>query len=421
MPEELLARYRIVTPMFLGGADQRCDGSLRAPSVKGALRFWWRALNWPRFRAGADDTQALRQLHAEEGRLFGLAANEVDKQQTGGQGGFLMTVRPLCSGRLSVHKKGEVHQSFREVEAARYLGYGLMVAFPGKDKFGQFHEKGELLRDCVSSDQQFEVRLRFRDQVEPSVVNALKALGLLGGLGGRARHGMGCIALESLNQSGAEIFTAPTNREGYSAAVRDLVGATPATLNPFKSIADEPPFTAFWRDSRIDDLVGVKDDPYAALDAFALAMMRYRSWGQSIKGNVLPGGSVSEKRFQDDHDWFRVNGWRSAHKSFHPERAVFGLPHNYGPNAKDHVTAASFERRASALLLHVHPVGDQFLGVTTFLPARFLPPGERINAGGISVPVATDWRLIADLLDGKVGSSLVPTAPDRFPGKRSIL
>ena len=32
------------TPMFLSGADG-VTPELRAPSIKGALRFWWRAMN----------------------------------------------------------------------------------------------------------------------------------------------------------------------------------------------------------------------------------------------------------------------------------------------------------------------------------------------------------------------------------------
>ncbi|WP_448575939.1 type III-B CRISPR module RAMP protein Cmr1, partial [Thermomicrobium sp.] len=33
-----------LTPLFLGGADPRGDPELRASSVRGALRFWLRAL-----------------------------------------------------------------------------------------------------------------------------------------------------------------------------------------------------------------------------------------------------------------------------------------------------------------------------------------------------------------------------------------
>lgn len=414
MPEELLARYRIVTPMFLGGADQRCDGSLRAPSLKGALRFWWRALNWPRFRANADVAQALRKLHEEEARLFGLAAKEEDNRQTGGQGTFLMTVRPVAGGRLRVVEKDKVHLSFKKVTGARYLGYGLMGAFGAN--------AAKLERDCIAEAQSFEVRLRFRGQIEPSVVVALKALGLLGGLGSRARHGMGSIALESLTAGERSLFTEPETAEDYRACISGLLDEAGAGATHMKAINGEPPFTAFSKDARIDRLI-VEADPYKTLDAFALAMMRYRSWGQSINGNRLPDGSVSEKRFQDDHDWFRKRqeGWRDEHPQFHPERVVFGLPHNYGQNARDHVTADKFERRASALLFHIHPVGDQFLGVTTFLPARFLPLGERIDAGGTNVPVATDWRIVTNLLDGKVGNPPGPSAPYRFPDKQSIL
>ena len=412
MPAELKASYRIVTPMFLGGADQRCDGSLRAPSVKGALRFWWRAINWPCFRATTDDERALRALHAEEARLFGLAANEEDGRQTGGQGCFLLTVRPVGAGHLRVVPAGDVHGSLKKVTAARYLGYGLMGAFGAS--------AAKLERDCIVEDQKFEVRLRFRRQIEPSVVDAVKALGLLGGLGSRARHGMGSIALEELRASSDILFEPPVDRDGYEESVRGLLGFADGSPGPMAAITDEPPFTAFWSTARVDALTA-GNDRYQVLDAFAMAMMRYRSWGQSIRGNSLPGGSVSEKRFRDDHDWFRVDGWRGAHKGFHPERAVFGLPHNYGKHTKEHVTAANFERRASALLLHVHPIGEQFLGVTTFMPARFLPPGEKINAGGAEVPVATNWNVITDLLDGKIGNPPAPSAPDRFPDKQRIL
>ena len=33
----------IITSMFLSGADGKPE--LRAPSIKGAMRFWWRAMN----------------------------------------------------------------------------------------------------------------------------------------------------------------------------------------------------------------------------------------------------------------------------------------------------------------------------------------------------------------------------------------
>ena len=48
-PTQTTLHYRIVTPMFLGGENQQADATqFRNASFKGALRFWWRALNWGR-------------------------------------------------------------------------------------------------------------------------------------------------------------------------------------------------------------------------------------------------------------------------------------------------------------------------------------------------------------------------------------
>ncbi|WP_143108945.1 type III-B CRISPR module RAMP protein Cmr1, partial [Bathymodiolus thermophilus thioautotrophic gill symbiont] len=41
----IVATYRIITPMFISGAKVT-EAELRIPSIKGAIRFWWRALNW---------------------------------------------------------------------------------------------------------------------------------------------------------------------------------------------------------------------------------------------------------------------------------------------------------------------------------------------------------------------------------------
>ena len=83
--KELIATYNIVTPMFTGGADQIPDG-IRPSSVKGVVRFWWRALNWGRFweQSSSNEVSALQNLHEEEARLFGSSM----EGDSGGQGCF---------------------------------------------------------------------------------------------------------------------------------------------------------------------------------------------------------------------------------------------------------------------------------------------------------------------------------------------
>ena len=53
-----------ITPIFLAGADGQTP-ELRAPSIKGALRFWWRAMN---------GHLPLKEMHAREGKIFGSTA-----------------------------------------------------------------------------------------------------------------------------------------------------------------------------------------------------------------------------------------------------------------------------------------------------------------------------------------------------------
>jgi CRISPR-associated protein Cmr1 len=50
-----------ITPMFLGSADGRTP-ELRPPSIKGAMRFWWRAMN---------GHLSLEDVKKEEAELFG--------------------------------------------------------------------------------------------------------------------------------------------------------------------------------------------------------------------------------------------------------------------------------------------------------------------------------------------------------------
>jgi CRISPR-associated protein Cmr1 len=62
-----------LTPLFLGGAEPRGDPELRSSSVRGALRFWLRALLGGCY--GTDD-QALAEIRRLEAETFGEAGGE---------------------------------------------------------------------------------------------------------------------------------------------------------------------------------------------------------------------------------------------------------------------------------------------------------------------------------------------------------
>ncbi len=392
------ATFRVVTPMFLGGADHSVTDGIRAPTIKGALRFWWRALNWGPIYLQCNNNlvDALKKLHADEARLFGAAAKTIDKKQAGGQGAFILNVQRQ-ERDLANSIAPDVNPGFHKLLGARYLGYGVI---------------GQVTRSCITEAQAFTVVLRFRGEPDASILQALKVFGLLGALGSRARHGMGSVAVQSIQEDTQFIWHAPATSTAYQTEIRSLLG-------DFVGVP-LPEYSAFSAESRVDWLL-TATTPFRVLDQFGKNLLDYRSWGQTNNGNILPSGKASEKRFKDDHDWLRDSAFRAAKPSFHPRRVMFGLPHDYGQGHLQKVNAENFERRASPLLFHVHEISrNEFIGISVFLKSRFLPDREKIKARGMPVDAKVDdWSVITDFLDGKVGNPA--TAFDRFPGKTAVL
>ena len=179
------ATYRIVTPMFCSGADQK-SAELRVPSFKGALRFWWRSLMWGR-------VSRVEDLQQKEAALFGAS-----EQKTGQS---LVRLRLSNESLEAPISPGEILERGRLL-GLHYLGYGVMEAFDGKNT-----KAGRLIRAMIPGGQ-FTVSCRFSrfaetDQID-EVRRALILLGTVGGLGSKSRKGFGSLTLTSLTINGDE-------------------------------------------------------------------------------------------------------------------------------------------------------------------------------------------------------------------------
>ncbi len=185
--ETIEATYRIVTPMFIGGANQDPSDGIRPPSFKGALRFWWRALNWGKFYqdCDGDEAAALKALHKKESELFGSAA----KDGKGGQGAFLLTLAELGMRKT-------INDWPKPNTGAGYLAYGILASKGGKRGKPVPHRIG------IVENHKFKVQLAFRlnskQEDIDSIREAVETLGLVGGLGSRSRRGFGSLSTESL-------------------------------------------------------------------------------------------------------------------------------------------------------------------------------------------------------------------------------
>lgn len=338
------ASYRITTPMFLAGADQR-QAELRLPSFKGALRFWWRSLMWRKVKDCGE-------LRGREAALFGSAEPNTGQSKVRLQ---------LVSQELeSVVPARDVFEGGRLL-GAHYLGYGVMEAFASKRKGTK---AGELTRSMIPGGS-FTVACTFHPSLEKlerdQLIAALILLGTVGGLGSKSRKGYGSLTLTQLSPNQQSVSLDPTGR------LKDVL----KTLPP-----DQPDWTAFSQASRVITVSSNARKPVELLDLMGREQVFYRSWGNG--GTVL--GQQSEKNFEEDHDLHK-----SPAEGKYPRRTVFGLPHNYGKYPSDEVAPSSdnLDRRASPLFLHIHQVSSSSApnGLVVFLPSRFLPDG-RIRAFG---------------------------------------
>ena len=313
--ETLIATYRIVTPMFIGDGNQQAT-SIRPPSVKGALRFWWRALNWGKIRTQwSCDELALQALHQEEARLFGSAADE--KNSRSGQGVFLLRIIKQANTRELERKWPSHPEKGNQFPGSTFLGFGLFES--GKNEDLKEHREG------IKENNEFKLQLDFKPSTPAndieSIEQALHTLGLIGGLGSRARRGFGSLILTELQHNTSELQRFSYTQQEYQQKIGEL-------LAQYQQIRDYPPYTALSNQSQFKLLCTDKD-----------ARRAHNNMGNQYKNH------------------------RSTFDSNKPVKCAFGLPlSKYDEN----------NRRASPLFFHVHELRNgEFIGLALFLPAHF--------------------------------------------------
>ncbi|MFO0762668.1 MAG: type III-B CRISPR module RAMP protein Cmr1 [Byssovorax sp.] len=173
----LTAEFEVLTPMFLGGADQN-QAELRAPSIKGALRFWYRALD-PQYRK-------------YEHRIFGSGGEKASRSL------LLLRVREgERSGERMVFGDAKAEQ-FTEgskthaINGLIYLGYSFNLGDNRQRRALVPGARFTVTMSChhasVHDKEEFKRALR-------TALASLWALGHFGALGSRSRRGFGALAL----------------------------------------------------------------------------------------------------------------------------------------------------------------------------------------------------------------------------------
>lgn len=384
-PHFLRATFHINTPMFVAGANQK-EAELTPTAFKGVMRFWWRALNWSKISLKHNDkSSALKELHRQEAELFGLASGE----NKGGQGKCLVnTVKFDAENIKKWHYVGNRN-------GVNYLlGQGL------------FHFKNLLTREAILDKQVFTVDLTINQPSTTIIQDTLQIIGLLGGFGSRSRHGFGSVTLtklekKSLTDSGYQAIDFEKNA---TIALENLLTSYDCKKNP-----ELPPLSAFYQGTRIDVInFNNKTNALDLLNKIGEEQQMYRSYGR----NGLVNGEKAEQRFDKDHD-FAINMIKNKPNTIaHPQRVVFGLPHNYfysGNSTTGHSANvdASTGRRASPLFIHIHQTNNQYQAIHCLLRSEFLPNGATVDIKArrsqdkksVKVNANVDYQIIENFMN----------------------
>ena len=171
----------VVTPLFLGSADPK-KAELRIPSIKGALRFWWRAIY------GSDDVEDMKRHEDEifgsttKKASFSMYLNDIDDVKP--------VLRDLPQGvKVQTQSRGRTFP----ISIIEYLAYGLC-------EYNRAQKRNVYKKEHIPEGTKFKLVLNIKNQpFKDQILDSLRMLTNYGGLGSRSRNGFGSIKIDGLS------------------------------------------------------------------------------------------------------------------------------------------------------------------------------------------------------------------------------
>ena len=391
----LRLHVELTTPGFLGGADPSQDCEWRAASVRGQLRWWFRAVAGGRFQGDLEEVRnagievfgstdrgsALRVRLAGKGRVL-------EGRECGSWGERVDSVR---LGKI--WKIGEGEEPQEETKGRLRLGSAVN---PVHYLAGQgCIRSNALARPCLEAESPAELSIRLRPGRRlgaPALAVLDKAIWAwlhLGGLGTRSRRGFGSLVVTG--NEGGDGFEPATSREELVSGVRSLL-----------VLGKESTGLAEWSHLSSRTRVCLAKETFESWDD---AMVHAGGWMMAFRRRYGISENQNEQR---DYHWAK----QAAHGEPKgvPDRGGFGLPL---PFSKAIVSPVKENRRASPLLLHVAKLGDRYRPVWTHLPARLVPDGHSIGferrRRSASPPTEEQTEIVTRFLDDLIAKDLLET------------
>ncbi|MDW8345848.1 MAG: type III-B CRISPR module RAMP protein Cmr1 [Bacteroidia bacterium] len=204
--KKVIFSFETVTPMFLGGADMNTP-EIRVPAIKGALRFWWRAMNAHLVQKKNDkwDYSVLKQY---ETAIFGgtdpalqsRVKLRLDNPSLSTPRENFEKLDKKSKNRVSIYVSKIGKQI--TISTMKYLGYGL-YDFKDNTKNRNYLE-GSWDLICEYPENPVTVKIKENKaelekeiNIEKELQIAFSMLNLFGTLGSKARNGFGSVQITS--------------------------------------------------------------------------------------------------------------------------------------------------------------------------------------------------------------------------------
>lgn len=183
----------VVTPMFLGAADPK-EAELRAASIKGMLRFWWRAT------CGIDK---LEEMKTKENDVFG---------STSTKSSFSISVKTKdnCDVKRKTefdeYKNSRAAHSTYSVEGHNNLKpYILDYLSYGTYEYKKEQHKNIYNKKHIEPDFKFSIIFNFYNkEYIAEVIKSFQYLLSFGGIGAKNRNGFGSIYSDKIEYINAK-------------------------------------------------------------------------------------------------------------------------------------------------------------------------------------------------------------------------
>ncbi len=209
----------LTTPLFSSGARTDGPAELRPPSIRGAMRFWFRAMM-------GSVIHELNQLQKQEARVFG---------STSGRSPLTVRVQPVT---INEGRQGNPLAPANFNMLTYLAGQGLL-------RYDNQTRSFLLSRNCFLPGSRFRVTLLWWGSGQDAVVQGcFRLLELFGGLGARTRRGFGGFRVVKIDdEEVAEQATPPAFKPEIETIRKAF--ATFAGNPPGPSLEAMPEFSCF--------------------------------------------------------------------------------------------------------------------------------------------------------------------------------